>query len=361
MESKFDRREEGSAPPIVFFHSGNRIPRHLVQNLRYTSKQYSRKIVLLCDAPFMNFPGVDIIDFRGWFDDGLYREFRNVVQLPSEFRDDFWNKASMRFFVIDQFVKQQKIERFLHVESDVLLLGNLSFLRYLDAVGRGVFYPIVSQNLAISSVFYCNWVDSLNYLLHEFLNAVPGDSEMEVLARFASKNNSPVFGLPNTATLLRDKNLGDGFTELNPTRELGVFDAAHIGHWLLGEDPRNRPGRLVKNQYVVDYGICPPQRTAEFLRTSLIWREGRLSLPCEEELLTVQCIHVHSKALYLFTRKSFRSRVVDWASSQRLLPLPIWPTFQNYWKSQLKRRLDIQIMKVKRFTRKHFPIEISPR
>lgn len=352
--SESRRTETHLTTPIIFFHSGSRIPSHLARNLRHTRTQTTGKIILLCDKHSPVFPGVEVVQIEDWFDNTHFSRFKQLARLPDNFRDDFWNKAAKRFFALSQYAQKHSITRFLHVESDVLLLGGLSFLRHLDSVGKGLFYPVLSENLAISSVFYCNEINIMRRLLRHFMTALPGESEMNILGRFAVAHRKHVFGLPNVATELRGQNQEMRFGELEPTEELGFFDAAHIGQWLLGEDPRNRPGFLVTNQYVARYGHNTFHEITEFLRESISADSRGLVISTRGKEFSVRCIHVHSKALYLFAPKSLRAAVVNWASSKRPLPLPIWPKFQNYQKSQLKRRFDIQVMKANRFIRKLF-------
>lgn len=335
---------------IIYFHSGKSLPRHLKTNITHTARRLGRELTLLTDVQVGNVRGARVVSFTDFFDDRAYQDFKRRAQLPAHFREDFWSKASLRFFVLLQYAKLSSLQKFLHIESDVVLLGEKDLLPILDDHGSGVFYPVISGHLAISSFFYCNSIAALEAFVGSFQRAKVGDSEMEILASFAKQEPAMAYALPNAATFLRQARV---FSEIAPSRMTGVVDAAQIGHWLMGEDPRNRPGKLVRNRYVVDYGAYSLLEIKSLLSSGLRF-DARLKSPVinhEGVTYPVRCIHVHSKTLGLVSRPWGLRLILcltRWGSE---LPLPVVPVLVNYSRSQSKRRIDILLIRISQLWR----------
>lgn len=159
----------------------------------------------------------------------------SIISNDKHFRDGFWIKTTERFFILRDFVKRYNIYSFFHAELDNLVFDISHLGICLDKIGKGIFIPKDSKERCIASFLYIN-----NFqILEEFCNYILNNPEqlsndMLLLGDFGSKNTK-VFYLPNESA----------FNDLNSINYLdhnkigGIFDAAAIGQYLFGIDPRN--------------------------------------------------------------------------------------------------------------------------
>ena len=84
---------------------------------------------------------VHVILDRGFFDrmsefkdriflvDGLTfkTDFDSKSRLDKHFRDGFWNNASKRLFIVNEYMKQQGLKHVIHLENDVLLYSDMNY------------------------------------------------------------------------------------------------------------------------------------------------------------------------------------------------------------------------------------------
>lgn len=156
--------------------------------------------------------------------------------LNKDFRGGFWALASMRFFYIYEFMEQYNIDDVIHLENDVVVYYNCEEIT--KKVGRQfVYIPFDSLNRNVASIMYIpsssvfkRILDNYNYNLND----------MENFSQIKSKTNTirnlPIFpsnNSPNAEIQFVSENFGKfGY----------VFDAAAIGQYLGGVDPRNCAG-----------------------------------------------------------------------------------------------------------------------
>lgn len=162
--------------------------------------------------------------------------FKNFTLNNNEnFRDGFWIKTTERFFVINQFVKKYGIKSFFHAELDNLIF-NLSDLNFkLDKIGNGLFVPKDTIERCIASLIYINETSEFDNFCN-FINVNPLNlsNDMLLLGEF-SKNNDKFFNLPNESIF----NKATDIKYIDYKEIDGTFDAASIGQFLFGIDPRN--------------------------------------------------------------------------------------------------------------------------
>jgi hypothetical protein len=201
---------------------------HLISNERNRNKVKNR------DVKFSS-----IEDF---YNPEEFREASKNIEFSSKFRDGFWHRSLERFFVLDQFAVNNKLDSFFHAELDQLIAGSdllINNLRLLQM--KGIFLPFHTSSSAVASVFYCNDLAALKSLLRYSRECDTFPNEMALIANWATRNPSKVFQLPTLADCLNgsETNVNSDLRTLKISQTGGVVDAAQIGQWLAGIDSRN--------------------------------------------------------------------------------------------------------------------------
>ena len=156
--------------------------------------------------------------------------------LNKDFRGGFWALASMRFFYIYEFMEQYNIDDVIHLENDVVVYYNCEEIT--KKVGRQfVYIPFDSLNRNVASIMYIPSSSVFKRILDNYDYNL---NDMENFSRIRSKaniiRNLPIFPSNNSP------NAEIQFVSENFNKFGYVFDAAAIGQYLGGVDPRNCAG-----------------------------------------------------------------------------------------------------------------------
>jgi hypothetical protein len=244
------------------------------------------------------------------------------------FRNGFWLKTLERFFVLEQYFKATQLQSIFHAELDQLLFRNDILLSRLDSLGhRGVFLPFHSPTKGVASVFFCNNHDALRSFI-DFSLENESDSEMTLLADWASEAPEHVFALPTISSALNvyPTAMIEQVNELTHTLIDGVVDAAEIGQWVGGIDPENVPiSEIPKTKFVNNTGErCLPLEQLQKLQFELDRNDGRLSVTFDGKLsFNLYNLHLHSKSHKSLSRSgSAIFKFFKWANSNEARPVP---------------------------------------
>lgn len=240
----------GDTLPLYARHSIVLAEKHSGLSVRLLGNQKIGKYVKKTTA---NFTPVE--DFYN--SDSFTKAQRNI-SLSHGFRGGFWLKSLERFFVLDQYLGAVGGKTVFHAELDQLLFGCDRLVRNLNSFDkRGLFFPLHGGGKAVASVFFCNSRTALDSLIQEAMTGGVFGNEMELLTRWASKNPSAFFALPTIADLkkFREEQALPPELSISPEMLGGVVDAAQLGQWVAGIDPRNVPVRTFpKNKFVDQSG-----------------------------------------------------------------------------------------------------------
>jgi hypothetical protein len=246
------------------------------------------------------------------------------------FRNGFWLKTLERFFVIEQYMKATELQDLFHAELDQLLFRNDILLSKLGSLGhRGLFFPFHSPTKGVASVFFCNKREALRSLIdYSLMNEF--ESEMTLLADWAGSAPDQVFALPTLSSVLNSYHEGviEQVIEV-PHEEIGgVVDAAELGQWVGGIDPRNVPvSDIPKNKFVntTDKGErCLSIEQLHKLEFELDKNDGVLSVNFDKQKsFVIYNLHLHSKAHKPLSQKdSSIYRFFKWANSNESRTVP---------------------------------------
>lgn len=275
---------------ILFVYLGDKIPRYLIENVRYTADLFhdfdvalattSNRQVSIKAAKQIVLPG-SLIRPGG----------------SAGFRSGFWSKTFDRLFALETVHKSFPNHRLLHVEGDVKLSPYLNFERFSPSKlnwGR------VTHDQDGAALLQSPTIETsrrLGNLLRNEVEKNPQVTDMSALARIRHSEPDLIELLP---------------TEPSAT-ESEIFDFAPLGMWLGGTDPRNERGityfRKRQESHLVD---CE--------QVQFIYRNGHLIVSEDgTSCLEVQNLHLHSKNSSMFSSawESVISQLVDNQRSQK--------------------------------------------
>lgn len=170
------------------------------------------------------------------------KHFEKKDKSDVNFRNGFWKFTSMRLFCIYEYMKSRKINNCFHVENDVMTYLPLHTLN----MEHKLYLTMDNHDRCIPSIMYIPSYQFMDDLISSFDFA---NNDMINLAQFYQKNKHicKAFPIINNQCGIYSEN----FDEFNM-----IFDAAAIGQYLGGVDPRNiscNTVGFVNETCVVDY------------------------------------------------------------------------------------------------------------
>lgn len=217
----------------------------------------------------------------------------------------FFINASMRFFYIYAYLKQYNVSRIFHIENDVLLFYNVRVLDpYLEKNGflDKLMIPFDSFQRNIASIVYIPDANVLGQILQEYQ---PHLNDMQNFVAIFHQHPTWIDSFPIFVKGIQSGEEKD-FVCSNYSRFGGfIFDAAAIGQYLGGVDPRNIPGDtvgFVNETCVIKYNYygfrwkCIDGVFCPFLKLSAndhVVNHGLLEIP-------IFNLHCHCKDLNTF-------------------------------------------------------------
>lgn len=243
---------------------------------------------------FADFPPemVHCIDVTRLCDAFNYQE---KTQLDVHFRGGFTVFASSRFFYLHAFMKKYKVERVLHLENDVLLYYNSGRFLGNKLDQEHIYIPVDSFSRAIASIVYIPTADLLGSVLEHY----PHDqNDMAAFASLVRNFPEKFCTFPLGPTVMASKP-EQAYVTRNWEQFRMVFDAAAMGQYLGGVDPRNISGDstgFVNETCVLKYNQC------QFIWDDDTHDDGirRPYLEYRGEIYPIFNLHIHCKNLERF-------------------------------------------------------------
>ena len=231
--------------------------------------------------------------------DSFYDSNKSCISLNNDkFRDGFWIKTTQRFFILRDFVIKYNIKSFFHAELDNLIFDISKLNIKLDIIGSGIFIPKDSINRCIASLIYVNNFDIINKFC-DYINENPNNltNDMLLLGDFSNSNKNAFF-LPNEA-VFNDYN-DINYLQKNDTG--GVFDAAAIGQYLFGIDPRNSKLPIF-NKFI--------NENSKFDLTNCIYNISIVNNNATINGINLYNIHVHSKVFEKLINQNWVNHLIE--------------------------------------------------
>lgn len=285
------------------------MPKYVFANLRYLRNRFpDYEIVLISDSvkTINSLKNLEVTTFL--CSDYLTttpREYLNEIP-DLQFRGGFWFYTIARFFAIEDYLKTRQNNSIIHVESDVLLLGNFPFEKFNSI--KGLAFPTVNLNYAAASTLYISDFAAAN-ALSEFsrikMYSNPAITDMEILGSSSLSELVPVTYLPTAfggehhfqdwVSSFGRETLKSGIEKFE-----GIFDAMTWGQYLTGEDPRNNYGKKRIYGIQTHHSLAVDSYRIQYL-------DGEVNISCECGTFPLYSLHVHSKDLRLFKQAEIDS------------------------------------------------------
>jgi hypothetical protein len=316
---------------VHFVYLGNSLPKYAKASLDLAVRFSGLEVHLLGNSEIKSDVNSKAVKFTAIEDFYTREEFLRVspqILSDKSFRDGFWLKTLERFFVLEQYFKLAQPQDLYHAELDQLLFRNDILLSKLDSLqNRGLFFPFHSRKEGIASVFYCNNHDSLRALI-DFSSVNVFENEMTLLADWSSKSPENVFALPTLSSVIgaSSKEYSNKVNEV-PHKDLGgIVDAAQLGQWVGGIDPRNIPISEIPKTKFFDNGGERRLSIEQLqkLEFKLDRNNGCLYLNYDYKIpIVVYNLHLHSKAHKPLSRTNASIyEFFKWANSNEAHRLP---------------------------------------
>lgn len=303
-------------PAIVAVHLGPRLPPWLPTTLRQARIFSSCDILLVAESAALSAANcaatldVSCVPLEEIGISDKQRAFRRLSRLDRSFREGFWTYTSERFFVIESVIAALDLRDVLHIENDVMLYCSAeSLTEQLSKLYRGIAATFDNDLRCVPGLVYFPSLEAAEALTEFYLDVLqrmavsrqPGAlNDMQILGALRSRGRDIIDHLPIVppdypATL----HSAAGHTVQEPRDysrhfdSLGmVFDAAALGQFLGGIDPRNCAAPtigFVNESCVFDPCILRPRlvRDAFGRRVPVVETDGRA--------WPVANLHVHSK------------------------------------------------------------------
>ena len=288
---------------VIFVYLGNSLPSYGLSSIELASRYSGLNVHLIGNANMarsLRHSAARFTAVEEFYDFQEFKEVSKRILYPHSFRQGFWLKTLERFFVLSQYMKAKNLDTIFHAELDQLLFRADFLLAKLDGeVKQGLFLPFHTADLAVASVLYCNSQSALSSLLDFASTAGTFSNEMTLIANWAKQNPEQVSPLPTMASVV---NLPADSSAIAPTLDSeligGVVDAAQLGWWVAGVDPRNVPILklpLTKFADQTENSLLSRNQLAN-LKFNLNTHDGFLNVEYGRDISTnLFNLHIHSK------------------------------------------------------------------
>lgn len=289
---------------LVFVHLGNSLPRYAQASLALASRTSGLTCRLLASQRNLgriNVAGVRSTPIDSFYDPSAFLSAYDASLSSKEFREGFWQKSLERFFVLEQFMASNDINSLLHAELDQLVFRADILLSKLNELpNTSVFLPFHDSTHALGSIVAVRSREALSDFLRFAGSGRLYWNEMELLAKFALHSPTRITAFPTVVNWYRDNpNFLESVDSIPITAIHGVTDAAQLGQWLGGIDPKNVPiGERPKNKFA-DRPSDQLLNESELRKLSFRFEEESASLfacvPGLKSEVRVYNLHLHSK------------------------------------------------------------------
>jgi hypothetical protein len=214
---------------------------------------------------------------------------------------EFWNVAAARLIYIENFLRENDLTHIYHFENDVLVYFNI---KEYDHIFRqlypGLAFTPCSSTQSSTGFLYIDDYEALEHMTDFFIEMLENLGIAGIEERYQS-------GMVHESSLMRlyDRVTGcAGNLPILPFGEHsenldcfgGIFDPVSYGQFLGGTRVEG-PGARYPVHYVGAFLLAHPQCTIGWGIENGLWLPY---LNCDDNLVKLNTLHVHSKNLHLF-------------------------------------------------------------
>ena len=226
----------------------NNLQEYIFDNIQHLKNHNNNDITVITDKKFNSLfenININIINIED-----LIPDYINMSsKINNTYRNGFWELTSYRFKAIYEYMKQYNIINIIHIENDVVIYKNVDTIPFHNI--NKLLLTMDSENRCIPGLMFIPTANILKKCL-EIFN--PNLNDMQNFSNFYYNLSDYIDTLPifienneNNITKMITKN----FKYYNC-----IFDAAAIGQYLGGVDPRNMSGDtkgFVNETCVINY------------------------------------------------------------------------------------------------------------
>lgn len=333
-------------PKLVWVEIGRSLPRYLLRNMKLTSKLFPNiEQLIVSEGKIWTFENGRRVSFRGEYP--ISERTKNFYELKRNFanRDsEFWQETTGRFFHLADAMKSVGIEKFFHMESDVVLLDQKAISQVFNSNERDFLaFPMQSSEVGCASVLIVNGEDSLKSFLDLVLSRweEDGTTDMTLLGEFTRDSNTKKFYL-SLPTILESKSLQVEY----------VWDAGAIGPYFLGGDARNRRIPFIRRGVLSSVEWTHKIKEVSWFKGPKyhLRRDASRMISCTGTFGTryLANIHIHSKRVPSSPRKLRQMISRGFAPKRHRL----WVYAGIDWVVVLERTLDFTRRRILRLNRR---------
>jgi hypothetical protein len=234
-------------PPLIFIWIGDSLPKWAHISLQLSVSHSKVEVILLCsNAIKLSIDGLAIERLEDFYSSQGNTWIKNIEKLTPKYRNGFWIKTTERFLVLRDYAKYRSIKKLFHAELDNLVFDLSDLSGRLDDLGHGFFCPRDQIDRGIASLVYINDTNMLDELaISIYSGDIKFENDMKLLGYLLNTHDN-FYSLPNERAI-------NGIEPSNwPTISAmaigGITDAAAIGQYILGIDPKNA-GIILRNGY----------------------------------------------------------------------------------------------------------------
>lgn len=213
----------------------------------------------------------------------LQTNFDEKSKLDKNFRNGFWNNASKRLFLLYEYLKMNNLTNVIHLENDVLLYNNMNY-----NFKEKIYITMDSNNRCIPGIIYIPNYNLFTKLIETYDFT---ENDMINLSKFYTIHKDIVKTFPIIDDSLNKCIYNENYQEFD-----SIFDAAAIGQYLGGVDPRNIPGDTS--------GFINETCEIKYDKYKFKWiKKGDNYFPyiqINDKLIQINNLHIHSKNLDKF-------------------------------------------------------------
>jgi hypothetical protein len=317
---------------LFFIFLGEKFPSYARASLSLASEHSGLRPHLIAPDALKKCVPKGLADFtplEDFYSVQPFREASKHILSAHEFRNGFWLRSFERLFVLEQFGRHSSETSLMHAELDQLLFRvDVLAQKLEEASEHGIFIPFHNEDTALGSLLYVKDIPSLRTLVDSFLWDRTFFNEMELLAWWAKKNPQRSTALATPASLFRTA----AVESIKPVQTLshlkagGVVDAAQLGQWVGGIDPRNIPLTERPYSHFVDaeHPMLLSKKELLSLRLSFDVNSGFLTLePQNSKPVNLYNLHLHSKEHKFLARNPKRLlQLIESSNLSQPNPLP---------------------------------------
>lgn len=272
---------------VILVHTGTIFPNHINSCILNLLKYNIDVHLILSKNLHSNIIDTNIkLIYTEDYEDNKYKTFE-LRNHDINYKDNFWQRTSSRFFIINNYVQTNNIQDFFHIENDVLLFSDLSKENeILKEMRHDMFVVIDSETRCIPSIMWFRNYNIINSLT-DFIHSNNHNNDMSNIFQFYLSNKDKVSNLPilPSNNNLRHNTTFDYSNNFNIFNS--IFDAAAIGQYLGGIDNVNYDS----------VGYISTDSIFDVSNFEYVWEDEIPYMVFNNSKIKINNLHIHSKKL----------------------------------------------------------------